>query len=53
MTGSTSVAETIPQLKKFLEEGGTIVTVGNATVLANHLGLPLENHLAERTPRGS
>src|SRR5205807_924827 len=36
--GSTSVATTVPHLKKFLEAGGTIVTLGQATMAA-HVGL--------------
>jgi hypothetical protein len=36
--GSTSTATTIPQLKKFLEGGGTIVTFGPATTLAANCG---------------
>jgi hypothetical protein len=44
--------KTIPQLKKFLEDGGTIITVGSSTALAYYLGLPLSNHLVERTPQG-
>ena len=52
MTGSTSVAVTLPQLKAFLNDGGTIITIGNATSLAYEVGLPVENHLTERTPLG-
>ena len=52
MTGSTSAATTVPQLKKFLDDGGTVITVGNATSIAYHVGLPVENHLTERSPGG-
>jgi len=50
--GRVTPEKTIPQLKKFLEDGGTIITVGSSTALAYYLGLPLENHLVERTPQG-
>ncbi len=46
--GSLTVARTIPQLKKFLEDGGTILTIGSSTSLAYHLGLPIKNALVER-----
>jgi len=50
--GRVTPEKTIPQLKKFLEDGGTIITVGSSTALAYYLGLPLSNHLVERTPQG-
>lgn len=43
ISGDTS----IPQLKKFLEEGGNIVTIGSSTNLAYHLKLPVRNALVE------
>ena len=52
MLGSISEEKTIPQLKTFVERGGTIITIGSSTNLAEHLGLPLTNHLVERTPEG-
>ena len=50
--GQVSVEKTVPHLRTFLEAGGRIVTVGNATELARHLGLPIGNHLEERQPDG-
>jgi hypothetical protein len=50
--GSISAAVTIPQLKKFMEEGGTILTIGGSTSLAKELGLPLANHLVELDDSG-
>jgi hypothetical protein len=47
--GSITVDTTVPQLKTFLEQGGTIVTIGSSTALAHHLGLPIENQLIEHT----
>jgi hypothetical protein len=43
--GNITVSTTVPQLKKFLEAGGTVVTIGSSAGLAIHLGLPLGNHL--------
>jgi hypothetical protein len=51
--GMVTVARTVPRLREFLENGGTIVTVGSSTILAKHLGLPVENHLVERGADGT
>jgi hypothetical protein len=50
--GSITASTTVPQLKKFLEDGGTIVAVGESAGLGRLLGLPIENHLVERAPTG-
>ena len=50
MAGAMTPETTLPQLKKFMNEGGTIVTVGTATSLGFALNLPIENHLAVRAP---
>ena len=39
--GSVTVDTTVSQLKAFMEAGGTVVTIGGSTVLAEHLGLPI------------
>jgi hypothetical protein len=51
--GRVTAERTIPALKAFLENGGRIVTIGGSTALADHLDLPIENHLVERTPQGA
>jgi hypothetical protein len=51
--GNISAATTVPQLRKFLEAGGTILTIGSSTSLATHLGLPLENHLVTTDKDGT
>jgi hypothetical protein len=43
--GSVTADTTIPMLLEFLNDGGTIITIGSSTALAQHAGLPLENHL--------
>lgn len=45
--GSVSVAKTVPQLRAFLEAGGTVLTVGTSTQLAYHLDLPISDALVE------
>jgi hypothetical protein len=50
--GRVSIDKTIPQLKKFLDDGGTVITIGGSTALARHLQLPVTNHLVERSQAG-
>jgi len=46
--GNLTADATIPELSAFLEDGGTIVTIGSSTTnLAEHLHLPLQNHLVD------
>ena len=52
MVGRITQDKTVPQLKKFLDEAGEIVTIGSSTQLAYMLGLPVSNALVERTPTG-
>jgi len=44
-TGAISRARTLPQLKRFVEDGGTLIAVGGATSIGAALGLPISNHL--------
>jgi hypothetical protein len=53
MQGAYTAAQTVPQLKKFLEDGGTILAVGRSAMsLAQLMQLPLGNHLVEKSPDG-
>jgi hypothetical protein len=45
--GRVTVAKTVPELKKFVENGGTILTIGSSTALGHHLGLPIRDALVE------
>ncbi len=45
--GSLGVETSIPALKKFMEDGGTVLTIGSSTNLAYHLKLPVTNALVE------
>ena len=52
--GAYTAAQTGPQLRKFLEDGGTILAVGRSGMnLAQLFGLPVENHLVERSAEGA
>ncbi|MBT8396284.1 MAG: peptidase, partial [Gemmatimonadetes bacterium] len=50
--GSVTAETTIPQLREFLEDGGTVITLEGSTALGYHLGLPIRDYLtdAEGTP---
>jgi hypothetical protein len=46
--GRVTPERTIPQLRSFIEGGGTVVAIGGSGPnLARHLGLPVEDHLVE------
>jgi hypothetical protein len=45
--GSISAEKTIPNLIRFLEEGGTILTIGSSINLAGHAGVPASDHLVD------
>jgi hypothetical protein len=49
MLGSLTAEKSVPQLKSFLEAGGSVITLGSSTNLAYHLGLPVHNALVEKT----
>jgi hypothetical protein len=51
--GRVTIARTVPQLRQFLEAGGTVIAVGTSATLGAHLGLPLSNALVERTAAGT
>jgi hypothetical protein len=52
MTGRLTAEKSAPALKQFMEQGGTVLTIGGSTSLASMLGLPVTNALVERTPAG-
>jgi hypothetical protein len=45
--GHVTAEKTVPELVRFMEQGGTILTIGTSTNLAPYAGVPVENHLAE------
>jgi hypothetical protein len=50
--GRVTVAKTVPELKKFVENGGTILAIGSSTAIGEHLGLPIRDALVERVAGG-
>ena len=45
--GKITAEKSIPALNKFLQEGGTIITIGSSANLAYHLNVPVRNALVE------
>ncbi|MBA3645667.1 MAG: peptidase [Gemmatimonadaceae bacterium] len=45
--GSMSVSKSLPQIREFLEAGGTVLTVGTATSLAYDLKIPVASALVD------
>ena len=50
--GRITAEKTLPQLKKFVESGGSIVTIGSSTSMAELLGVPVKSYLTEKSPDG-
>lgn len=51
--GSVTVAKTVPQLRQFLEDGGSILALGSSTSLGYHVGLPISDALVEKLEDGT
>jgi hypothetical protein len=49
--GDVTPDKTVPQLKRFLEAGGTMITIGSSTSMAYHAGVPVENYLLDHEGR--
>ncbi len=46
--GRVAAERTLPRIREFLENGGTVVAIGSSSAnLAAHLKLPVEDHLVE------
>ena len=41
MLGSITWDRTVPQLRRFVEDGGTLIAIGDATAVGERLGLPV------------
>ena len=52
-TGNMTWGNTVPQLKRFVESGGTLIAVGKATGMADELGVPVRSALVEKRVDGS
>jgi hypothetical protein len=47
--GHVTIAKTVPNIRTFIENGGTVLAIGSSTSLGRHLGLPIASALVERT----
>jgi hypothetical protein len=47
MLGKITADKSIPALKAFMEQGGSVVTIGSSANLAYHLHLPVKNAIVE------
>jgi len=46
--GRVTVERTLPRIKSFIENGGTVIALGSSAAnLSSYLQLPIENHLVE------
>jgi hypothetical protein len=50
-TGELTTGRTLPQLRRFVEEGGTLVAIGAAASVGQALGLPVSNALVDEAAR--
>ena len=46
--GAITTARTVPRLRQFVEDGGTILAIGSSTTLAAQFGLPVSNALVDK-----
>ncbi len=47
MLGTMTNRRTVPPLKLFVEQGGTVIAMGSSARIGEALGLPVKNHLVE------
>lgn len=45
--GRMTIARTVPQIRSFLESGGTVLAIGSASAIGAELGLPIASALVE------
>jgi Zinc carboxypeptidase len=51
--GSITAATTAPQLRRFVEEGGSLLAMGASTGFDRYFGLPVSNALTEKVADGA
>ncbi|MGI9627547.1 MAG: peptidase, partial [Longimicrobiales bacterium] len=45
--GSLTAENSAPELREFLENGGTVISIGSSTALGTQLGLPISNYMVD------
>ncbi len=53
MLGSVTASKSVPPLKTFVEEGGTVMAIGSSATIGQAMGLPVKDHLVEKGPDGT
>ena len=51
--GTITWTRTVPRLREFVQAGGTLIAVGDATVMAEQLGVPVTNALMSQSEGGA
>jgi hypothetical protein len=51
--GDVTADKTVPQLLRFLKDGGTVLTLGSSTSLGFHAGLPIKDALTQKAQDGT
>ncbi|MCJ7680439.1 MAG: peptidase, partial [Candidatus Aminicenantes bacterium] len=52
LVGRVTKDKTIPRILEFIQNGGTVLTLGRSCSLGEHAGLPITNHLVEKDEDG-
>jgi hypothetical protein len=52
MLGAVTATKSVPALKTFVEEGGTLLAIGSSASIGEAMGLPVKDHLVEAGPDG-
>lgn len=52
MLGRVTAAKSVPPVRKFVEEGGTVVALGSAATIGEAMGLPVADFLEEKGTDG-
>jgi hypothetical protein len=50
--GAVSVTRTVPELRRFVEAGGTLLAIGSSTSIGHHFGFPIRSALTEHGAGG-
>jgi hypothetical protein len=53
MMGSITQEKSMPQIKKFIEEGGIVITLESSGNISQHLGIPIQNALVRVDENGT
>jgi hypothetical protein len=51
--GNITIEKTVPQLLRFMKQGGTLLAIGSSTNIGYHANLPIKNALTEKLQDGT